>query len=77
MCNLSLVVAREDYPMDEIVERYHWPPNKVMEVRTWLEAITALKEQRVNAIVLRMNNLIALSKLLNFDIVDFESKVKL
>ena len=77
MRNLSLVVAREDYLMDEIVERYHWPANKVMEVRTWPEAITALKEQRVDAIVLQKNNLIALSKLLNFDIADFESKVKL
>lgn len=77
MRNLTLVVARDDYLMDEIVARYQWPADKVMQVRTWPEAITALKEQRVDAIVLQKNNLIALSKLLNFDISDFDPAINL
>lgn len=69
MRNLTLVVARDDHLMDEIVARYQWPADKVMQVRTWPEAITALKDQRVDAI--------ALSKLLNFDISDFDPAINL
>ena len=63
--------------MDEIVARYQWPADKVIQVHTWPEAITALKEQRVDAIVLQKNNLIALSKLLNFDISDCDPAINL
>ncbi|WP_372767317.1 substrate-binding periplasmic protein [Pseudoalteromonas sp.] len=77
MRNLTLVVARDDYLMDEIVTRYQWPTKNVMQVRTWPEAITALKEQRVDVIVLQKNNLIALSKFLAFDMSEFEPAVDL
>ncbi|WP_100914292.1 substrate-binding periplasmic protein [Pseudoalteromonas spongiae] len=77
MQNLTLVVARDDYIMDEIVARYQWPEKNVMKVRHWPEAINALKEQRVDAIVLQKNNLIALSKQMAFDLNDFVPVVDL
>lgn len=71
MRHLTLVVARGDYLMDEVVERYRWPKSNVMEVRDWTEAIDVLIDKRVQAIVLQRNNMIALSNRLGFSVDRF------
>ena len=71
MKNLTLVVARGDYIMDEIVTRYQWPTDNVIQVKSWTAAIKLLQEKRVDAMVLQENNLIALSKRLGVTLSDF------